>query len=54
MTLAVFVKNAAGPNFAYEVGDIVDFSAQSITNLGDAVVLDTKPGDTPTKASATI
>ena len=54
MTLCVFLKTAAGPSFGpYQVGDRADFSAQTITDLGDAVALDPTVGDTANKATGT-
>jgi hypothetical protein len=48
MPLVTFVKTASGGSFGpYQVGDRAIFSAQTITDLGDAVVADTTVGDQP-------
>jgi hypothetical protein len=44
MPLVVFLKVASGPAFGpYDVGDRANLSSQTITDLGDAVALDTDP-----------
>jgi hypothetical protein len=46
MPLVTFVKVASGATFGpYQVGDRASFSAQTITDLGDAVVPDNTVGD---------
>lgn len=41
MPLVIFVKVASGPSFGpYNIGDRANLTSQTITDLGDAVVLD--------------
>lgn len=54
MPLVTFVKTAAGPSFGpYAIGDIVSFTSQTITDLGDAVVPVTDPAAVPTDPTGT-
>lgn len=54
MPLVIFVKAAAGPAFGpYQVGDRANLTSQTITDLGDAVVLDTVATDQATQPAST-
>lgn len=54
MPLVIFLKTAAGPSFGpYAIGDRANFTSQTITDLGDAVVSDSNPADQPTEPSGT-
>lgn len=54
MPLVIFVKAAAGPSFGpYQVGDRATLTSQTITDLGDAVVLDPVATDLATQPAST-
>jgi hypothetical protein len=55
MPLVTFLKAAAGPSFGpYQVGDRANLTNQTITDLGDAVALDTNaPPDVATQPAST-
>jgi hypothetical protein len=54
MPLVTFVKAASGPVFGpYQVGDRANLTSQTITDLGDAVVLDAIATDQPTQPAYT-
>lgn len=54
MALVEFLKTAAGPTFGpYEVGDVADLDAPTVTHLGDAVTADVDPGAIATEPSGT-
>jgi hypothetical protein len=54
MPLVIFVKAAAGPTFGpYQAGDRANLTSQTVTDLGDAVVLDPITTDLATQPAST-
>lgn len=54
MPMVIFVKAAAGPAFGpYNIGDRANLTSQTITDIGDAVVLDPNQTDVPTQPPTT-